>query len=61
MVIDSTDINRLNLAQQELHQMMESDVRYGVSFLISWFLNVSFFFFSNYKMQVCSFLQINRM
>jgi hypothetical protein len=26
MVIDSTDINRLNLAQQELHQMMESDV-----------------------------------
>jgi ADP-ribosylation factor-like protein 5B len=45
MVIDSTDINRLNLAQQELHQMMESDVRYGVSFLISWFLNVSFFFF----------------
>lgn len=27
MVIDSTDVNRLNLAQQELHQMMESDVR----------------------------------
>jgi hypothetical protein len=26
MVIDSTDVNRLNLAQQELHQMMESDV-----------------------------------
>lgn len=26
MVIDSTDINRLNLAQQELHQMMESEV-----------------------------------
>lgn len=26
MVIDSTDINRLNLAKQELHQMMESDV-----------------------------------
>jgi hypothetical protein len=27
MVIDSTDINRLHLAEQELHQMMESDVR----------------------------------
>lgn len=26
MVIDSTDVNRLKLAQQELHQMMESDV-----------------------------------
>lgn len=26
MVIDSTDINRLHLAEQELHQMMESDV-----------------------------------
>lgn len=27
MVIDSTDINRLHLAEQELHQMMDSDVR----------------------------------
>lgn len=26
MVIDSTDLNRLHLAEQELHQMMESDV-----------------------------------
>jgi hypothetical protein len=28
MVIDSTDINRLHLAEQELHQMMESDVSF---------------------------------
>ena len=28
MVIDSTDVNRLHLAEQELHQMMDSDVRF---------------------------------
>lgn len=31
MVIDSTDSNRLNLAKQELHQMMESDVSLQIS------------------------------
>jgi hypothetical protein len=29
MVIDSTDVNRLSIAKQELHQMMESDVSEG--------------------------------
>ncbi|KAG1044072.1 hypothetical protein G6F46_011183 [Rhizopus delemar] len=34
MVIDSTDLNRLHLAEQELHQMMESDQLQNSSLLI---------------------------
>ncbi|CEP19078.1 hypothetical protein [Parasitella parasitica] len=34
MVIDSTDINRLHLAEQELHQMMDSDQLQNASLLV---------------------------
>ncbi|KAI8329991.1 P-loop containing nucleoside triphosphate hydrolase protein [Chlamydoabsidia padenii] len=34
MVIDSTDANRLHIAKQELHQMMESDQLQNASLLV---------------------------
>ncbi|KAI8991449.1 P-loop containing nucleoside triphosphate hydrolase protein [Mycotypha africana] len=34
MVIDSTDVGRLHLAEQELHQMMESDQLQNASLLV---------------------------
>ncbi|KAI8062375.1 ADP-ribosylation factor family-domain-containing protein [Gongronella butleri] len=34
MVIDSTDVNRLHIAKQELHQMMESDQLQNASLLV---------------------------